>query len=307
MTHVQVTYLIFSVVLILAVVFDLGLLSKKNTQVSIRKALYQTSFWVFLALAFFGFLWFEEGHKIAIEYLSAYLMEWSLSIDNIFVFILIFTFFSVREQYYARVLLIGILLAVVLRFIFISIGIALVEEFHWVLYIFGAILTYTGVAMFRAKENEMDLERNRVYILLRRFLPLTTEDAGGRFSVVKNHKKYYTNIMVVVILLATTDLVFALDSIPAVFGISQNRLVIYTSNIFAVLGLRSLFFLLKGAVNKFRYLQHGIATVLIFIGLKMLVEVVGVFVPVFISLIVISVCVSLSIVFSLAANNEEKE
>ena len=307
MTHVQVTYLIFSVVLILAVVFDLGLLSKKNTQVSIRKALYQTSFWVFLALAFFGFLWFEEGHKIAIEYLSAYLMEWSLSIDNIFVFILIFTFFSVREQYYARVLLIGILLAVVLRFIFISIGIALVEEFHWVLYIFGAILTYTGVAMFRAKENEMDLERNRVYILLRRFLPLTTEDAGGRFSVVKNHKKYYTNIMVVVILLATTDLVFALDSIPAVFGISQNRLVIYTSNIFAVLGLRSLFFLLKGAVNKFRYLQHGIATVLIFIGLKMLVEVVGVFVPVFISLIVISVCISLSIVFSLAANNEEKE
>ena len=307
MTHVQVTYLIFSVVLILAVVFDLGLLSKKNTQVSIRKALYQTSFWVFLALAFFGFLWFEEGHKIAIEYLSAYLMEWSLSIDNIFVFILIFTFFSVREQYYARVLLIGILLAVVLRFIFISIGIALVEEFHWVLYIFGAILTYTGVAMFRAKENEMDLERNRVYILLRRFLPLTTEDAGGRFSVVKNHRKYYTNIMVVVILLATTDLVFALDSIPAVFGISQNRLVIYTSNIFAVLGLRSLFFLLKGAVNKFRYLQHGIATVLIFIGLKMLVEVVGVFVPVFISLIVISVCISLSIVFSLAANNEEKE
>ena len=307
MTHVQVTYLIFSVVLILAVVFDLGLLSKKNTQVSIRKALYQTSFWVFLALAFFGFLWFEEGHKIAIEYLSAYLMEWSLSIDNIFVFILIFTFFSVREQYYARVLLIGILLAVVLRFIFISIGIALVEEFHWVLYIFGAILTYTGVAMFRAKENEMDLERNRVYILLRRFLPLTTEDAGGRFSVVKNHKKYYTNIMVVVILLATTDLVFALDSIPAVFGISQNRLVIYTSNIFAVLGLRSLFFLLKGAVNKFRYLQHGIATVLIFIGLKMLVEVVGVFVPVFISLIVISVCITLSIVFSLAANNEEKE
>jgi len=234
-------------------------------------------------------------------------MEWSLSIDNIFVFILIFTFFSVREQYYARVLLIGILLAVVLRFIFISIGIALVEEFHWVLYIFGAILTYTGVAMFRAKENEMDLERNRVYILLRRFLPLTTEDAGGRFSVVKNHKKYYTNIMVVVILLATTDLVFALDSIPAVFGISQNRLVIYTSNIFAVLGLRSLFFLLKGAVNKFRYLQHGIATVLIFIGLKMLVEVVGVFVPVFISLIVISVCISLSIIFSLAANNEEKE
>src|SRR6516162_8688097 len=158
MTHVQVTYLIFSVVLILAVVFDLGLLSKKNTQVSIRKALYQTSFWVFLALAFFGFLWFEEGHKIAIEYLSAYLMEWSLCIDNIFVFILIFTFFSVREQYYARVLLIGILLAVVLRFIFLSIGIALVEEFHWVLYIFGAILTYTGVAMFRAKENEMDLE-----------------------------------------------------------------------------------------------------------------------------------------------------
>jgi tellurite resistance protein TerC len=282
MGHVSITYIIFTAILILNVVFDLGLLSKKETQISVKKALYQTSFWVALALAFFGFLCFEEGHKIALEYLSAYLMEWSLSIDNIFVFILIFTFFAVKKQYFARVLLIGILLAVLFRIIFISIGVALVEEFHWVLYIFGGILLYTGIAMFRAKEEDMDLEKSRVYQLLKRFLPITTEDAGGRFSLVKNKKRYYTNILVVVVLLATTDIIFALDSIPAVFGISQNRLVIYTSNIFAVLGLRSLFFLLKGAVSKFRYLQHGIATVLIFIGLKMLVEVVGVFVPVFI-------------------------
>ncbi|HMH31899.1 MAG TPA: TerC/Alx family metal homeostasis membrane protein [Puia sp.] len=307
MTQSQITYLTFGIVLLLAVIFDLGLLSKKGTPVTIRKALYQTAFWVLLALAFFGFLWYENGHKTALEYLSAYLMEWSLSIDNIFVFILIFAFFGVKEQYYGRVLLIGILLAVFLRIIFISVGIVLVAKFDWLLYVFGAILVYTGSAMFFAKgENEIDLEKNKVYRMLRRVLPLTTEDADGRFTLIKDKKKYYTNIFVVVILLASTDVVFAIDSIPAVFGISKQKMVIYTSNIFAVLGLRSLFFLLKGAVNKFRYLQHGIAVVLVFIGLKMLAEFFEVHLPVFVSLLVILVCISLAIVYSMLAAKKEK-
>ena len=283
----------------LAVIFDLGLLSKKGTVFSIKKALYQTIFWVSLALIFFAFLWYENGHKPAFEYLSAYLMEWSLSIDNIFVFILIFSFFGIKEQYYARVLLIGILLAIILRIFFITAGIVLVNEFHWLLYVFGGILIYTGITMFTAnKDEQADLETNRVYKLLKRIFPLTTEDANGKFSIIKNGKKFYTNIFVVVILLATTDIVFAVDSIPAVFGITQDKKVIYTSNIFAVLGLRSLFFLLHGAVNKFVYLQHGIAVVLVFIGLKMLVEMFDIHVNVFISLAVILVSIFISILIS---------
>lgn len=303
MTPTQISYLIFVLVLIFGIVLDLGLVSKKSTPITIRKALLQTLFWVGLAFGFFAFLWYENGHKIAFEYLSAYLMEWSLSIDNIFVFILIFTFFGIKEQYYARVLLIGILMAIFLRIIFISAGIVLIAKFDWLLYVFGAILIYTGLRMFFAKngEEEIHLERNRIYRLLKKFLPLTAEDGGGQFIIVRDNKKYYTKIFVVVVLLATTDIVFAVDSIPAVFGITQNNEVIYTSNIFAVLGLRSLFFLLKGAVNKFQYLQHGIAFVLIFIGIKMLIEFFDIHLSVFVSLSVILACIAIAILYSVFA------
>ena len=311
MTAEQITFIAFGSLLILALAFDLGLLSKKTSHVTIKKALWQTAFWVSLALIFFGFLWFENGHEIALKYVSAYLMEWSLSIDNIFVFILIFGFFKVKEKFYARVLLIGILLAIFFRMIFISIGISLVAQFHWILYIFGAILIYTGISMFRAKHDEdADLENNRVYKLLKRVLPLTTDDGDGKWKIKINGKKYYTSLFVVVVMLATTDIVFALDSIPAVFAISPEPLVVYTSNIFAVLGLRSLFFLLKGASNKFAHLQQGIAIVLIFIGLKMLVEYFHIEIPVYISLLVIVTCILASIIYSINVSNralEEKE
>jgi len=299
LNHLQVTYIIFGAALILALVFDLGLLSKKGSVVTMRKALLQTIFWVLLAFAFGIFIFIYDGRQKALEYLSAYLMEWSLSIDNIFVFILIFSFLSIREEFFGRVLLIGILLAVVFRIIFITAGIELVSRFAWLLYIFGAILIYTGLTMFFAKKEETgDLEKNKVYRFLKRFLPLIPEDGNGKLTVRRDGKKYYTTIFVVIVLLASTDLVFALDSIPAVFGISQDRLVIYTSNIFAVLGLRSLFFLLKGAVNKFRYLPKGIATVLVFVGLKMTSELIHVKVSTAISLIVIIVCIGSSILFS---------
>jgi tellurite resistance protein TerC len=307
MTPVQITYLVFGIVLLIALAFDLGLLSKKSAEVTLRKALIQTIFWVTLALGFFIFVWFENGRTIALEYLSAYLMEWSLSIDNIFVFILIFSFFAVKVDYIPRVLLIGILMAILFRIIFISIGIVLVERFHWLLYIFGALLLYTGVKMFTAKhDEEVNLSDNKVYRFLQKVLPLVPHDGNGKFSVLVNGKRFYTNMFVVVIMLATTDIVFALDSIPAVFAISQNRLVIYTSNIFAVLGLRSLFFLLKGAVNKFAYLQQGIAVVLVFIGLKMLVEYFHIVVPVFVSLLVIVVCIAASVVYSISVTSREE-
>ena len=306
MSASNVSYLTFGIVLILAVVFDLGLLSRKGTTVTIRRALIQTAFWVMLALAFFGFLWYENGHKMALEYLSAYLMEWSLSVDNIFVFILIFSFFRVKPAYYARVLLIGILTAIVLRIGFITVGIAAVTRWHWLLYIFGGILIYTGFTMFFAKdEDAMNVEDNRVYRWLKRILPLTGNDGGGKLSVVVDGKKRFTTLFVVVVLLATTDILFAVDSIPAVFGITREKIVIYTSNIFAVLGLRSLFFLLRGAVDRFAHLQQGIAVVLVFVGLKMLAEWLDFYLPVYVSLLVILVCISVAIGYSMYTSNQK--
>jgi tellurite resistance protein TerC len=308
MSPLAITYLTFGVVLLLAIVFDLGLLSRREAAISIKKAMIQTLFWVGLAMAFFVFLWFEDGHKVALEYFSAYLMEWSLSIDNIFVFILIFSFFRVKPIYYARVLLIGIMMAIILRIIFITVGIALVTRFHWLLYVFGAVLIYTGLTMFFAKhDEEMDIEDNVVYKFLKRFLPLTSSDGGGKFRVMIDGKQRWTTVFVVVVLLATTDIVFAVDSIPAVFGITQEKIVIYTSNIFAVLGLRSLFFLLRGAVDQFSHLQQGIAVVLVFVGLKMLVEYFDVVLPVYVSLLVILVCIAGGILYSLWVNKRNKQ
>jgi tellurite resistance protein TerC len=305
MNKTEIMYLVFGLVIVLALVFDLGLLSKKNTIVSLKSALMQTFFWVSLALGFFIFMWIQNGEVLALEYLSAYLMEWSLSIDNIFVFILIFSAFNVKEVYYGRVLLIGILMAIVFRIIFITLGVALVERFHWILYLFGAFLLYTGYKMFTANDDEeFNPQESKIYRWLKKLLPLVPHDGNGKYIVRENGKPMYTTLFVVVVLLAAIDLVFAMDSIPAVMGISRDKLVIYTSNIFAVLGLRSLFFLLRGAVSKFDYLQQGIAIVLIFIGIKMLAEHwinqwLTKNIQVVISLGVIMVCISGSILYSM--------
>lgn len=300
MTPDQITIIVFGIVLLLAIIFDLGLLSKKSAAISIKKALWQTLFWVALAFAFFIFMWYVKGKIIAIEYISAYLMEWSLSIDNIFVFILIFTFFGIKEKHFARALLIGILMAILFRVIFISIGVVLVEKFEWLLYIFGAFLVFTGIRIFTVRqEDDFDPLKNPVYKLLSRKVNLAIDDDSGKFIIYRDGKRFFTGMFVVIVLLATTDIVFALDSIPAVFAITQERLVIYTSNIFAVLGLRSLFFLLRGAINRFAYLQQGIAIVLVFIGLKMLIEIIHIKIPAFVSLLVIIICLAGSIVYSM--------
>lgn len=320
MTSHQIVYLVFGMVISVALVADLGLLSKKNKIISIKNALYQTFFWVGLALAFFVLLLFEGPalaqentdatvkvgqYQLAFEFLSAYLMEWSLSIDNIFVFILIFNSFGVKPNRYGRVLLIGILMAIVFRILFITVGVALVAKFHWVLYVFGAFLVYTGYTMFTADGDEaFDPHNSKIYKWMKKFLPLTSSDGNGRFMIRENGRPVYTSLFVVVVLLAAIDLVFALDSIPAVMGISRDPLIIYTSNIFAVLGLRSLFFLLRGAVTRFDYLQQGIAIVLVFIGIKMLGEHwinqwISKPVQVGISLGLIAVCISGSIFYSI--------
>ena len=308
MTEDQLAYLVFGIVLLGALVLDIGVMSVKSKVVTLQKALLQTLFWVSLALAFFVFLWIQKGSKTSLEYLSGYLMEWSLSIDNIFVFVLIINSFKVKEKYYGRVLMIGILMAIVFRVLFITVGVAAVERFHELLYVFGAFLIYTGFKMFFSKEEEeVNPADNKVYKFLKKYLPIVPHDGDGKFIIRPNKQPQYTILFVVVVLLSTIDLVFALDSIPAVMGISQNRLVIYTSNIFAVLGLRSLFFLLKGAVKQFAYLQHGIAVVLIFIGVKMLGEHyinqwMSNTMQVLLSLGVILFCIGASILISFVVN-----
>ena len=305
MDKTQVIYIVFSAVIVVALIFDLGILSKKNQVVSLKAALIQTVFWVMLSLLFCGFIWLENeggnGKEDAVAYISAYLLEWSLSIDNIFVFIIIFSFFKVQPKNYSRVLLLGILMAIVFRIIFIALGSELVARFDWVMYIFGAFLLYTGIKMYSSKqEEEFNPEKSWSYRLMKKFMRITHVEPNGRFIIVHNNKAYFTTLSMVVIMLGLIDIVFAVDSIPAVFSIipdPSKKLLIYSSNIFAVLGLRSLFFLLRGAASKFDYLQQGIAIVLLFIGAKMLL-VEWIHIPVWVSLLMIVVCISGSIFYS---------
>lgn len=306
----QITYLVFGLLLLLALVFDLGILSKKNQVVSIRKALWQTLFWVGLSMAFCIFLWFEKTPMVATKYFTAYLMEWSLSVDNIFVFILIFTYFKVEERDAARALLIGILLAIVFRIIFIAVGIELIERFHWILYLFGAFLVYTGIKLFAKRdEAEFDPGQTGIYKFMRTYLRLSEVEPKGRYFINHHGKTFFTTLAVVVVMLAGVDIAFALDSIPTVVSLVRDKanapftnddiLVIYSSNIFAILGLRSLFFLLRGAVDKFDYLQQGIAIVLVFIGVKMLLEFFEIRISIFVSLAVIVACIAGSVIYSI--------
>ena len=299
-------YIVFSAVIIIALILDLGLLSKKNKTISLKTALIQTVFWVLLSVVFCGFIWFENeggnGKQDAISYVSAYLLEWSLSIDNIFVFIIIFSFFKVKEINYSRVLLLGILMAIVFRIVFIAVGSAAVAKYDWIMYIFGVFLVYTGIKMFVSSEDEeFDPGKNWAFRFMKKFMRTTDEEPNGRFIITKNNKAYFTKLSMVVIMLGLIDIVFAVDSIPAVFSIipdPNKKLLIYSSNIFAVLGLRSLFFLLRGAASKFDFLQQGIAIVLLFIGVKMLIT-YWVHIPVWVSLAVIVVCITGSIFYSI--------
>ena len=316
MTVDQITYLTFGIVLLGALILDLGMMSKKNSSISMKKALMQTLFWVSLAIAFCLFLWFEKTPLVATKFFTAYLMEWSLSIDNIFVFILIFTYFKVKESDAGRALLVGILLAIVFRIVFIALGIELINRFHWILYVFGFFLLYTGYLLFFKKdEAEFDPGETKIYKIINKLFRVSALEPNGRYFITLHGKVYFTTLSVVVFMLAAVDVAFALDSIPTVVSLVREKataafsaddiLVIYSSNIFAVLGLRSLFFLLKGAVDKFDYLQQGIAIVLIFIGVKMLIEFFGIHIHIGISLGVIVACLAGSILYSLR-NQREK-
>ncbi|PZP47923.1 MAG: tellurium resistance protein TerC [Pseudopedobacter saltans] len=314
MTHTQIAYLVFGIVLLAALLVDILVLSKKGHKTTIKEALVQTGFWTVLAIGFGIFVWKDEGTVYATKFFSAYLMEWSLSIDNIFVFILIFGFFKISDKDSARALLIGVLAAIVFRVLFIAIGIELVDKFNWIMYIFGAILLYTGIKLFIQKEDDdFKPQDSPVYKIVNKFFTVSHREPHGKFFVKENGKRALTSLSLVVIILAFTDIAFALDSIPTVVSLVRGGpkepfsdadiMVIYSSNILAVLGLRSLFFLLKGAADKFKYLQQGIAFILVFIGVKMLIEFFHIHISIYISLAVIVLSVTVSILYSLYRNN----
>lgn len=292
---------IFGVIILLFLAVDLGLVHKKATKISQRDALIQTIFWVFVSIVFGGLIYFfGGGSKDALEFFSAYVTEKALSVDNIFVILLILRYFNVKEEYYHDILFWGILGAIVFRAVFIFLGALLIGEFHWILYIFGAFLVYSGIKIFKDDdEMEIEPEKNPLIKLVRKVLPVSEEGRGGKFIFFEKGKLWFTPLFIVIVLIESTDLIFAVDSIPAVFAISQNEFVIYTSNIFAIMGLRAMFFLLANVLDKFYLLQKGLSFVLIFIGAKMLAELIDLHIPIFLSFGFIIGVLALSIVLSL--------
>ncbi len=267
-------FALFAIIIFIFLIIDLGFFNKKAQKISTKSALYQSIFWVVISVSF-GFLIYkyDGGSEASLEFFSAYLTEYALSVDNIFVILLILRYFKVKEAYYHNILFWGILGALVFRAIFIFLGAMLIAKFHWILYIFGAFLVYTGVKIFfENEEEEIHPEKNIFFKFFQKYLPFTKDDMGGRFIARVDGKLLFTPLFLVIVLIETTDLIFAVDSIPAAFAITQNEFIIYTSNIFAVLGLRAKFFLLAGIIEKFYLLQKGLSFILIFIGVKMLLE-----------------------------------
>jgi tellurite resistance protein TerC len=253
---------------------DLGVFQKEAHEVKMKEALSWCVVWFTLALAFNGLIWWWQGPHPAQQFLAAYLVELCLSVDNVFVFILVFAYFKVAPRYQHRVLFWGIIGAVIMRAVFILVGVSVIARFHWILYVFGAFLVYTGIKMALPSKEEVDVDpdHNFAVRLFRRFFPVTQKKHGGDFFIKENGRFLATPMFIVLIVIETTDLVFALDSLPAVLAITRDGFIALTSNIFAILGLRSLYFALNGVMRLFRYLKVGLALILTFIGVKMLIE-----------------------------------
>jgi tellurite resistance protein TerC len=304
---------IFAVIIILFLVLDLGIFHKKAHKISTRSALYQSIFWVIVSTLFgvFILVYDESGTEGAVQYFSAYLTEYALSVDNIFVILLILKYFKVNEAYYHKILFWGILGAIVFRGVFIFVGALIIQQFHWALYIFGVLLIYSGIRIyFEDGDEKIDPEKNPILRFCKRYLPMSHHDRGGNFVIRENGRLMFTPLFLVIVLIETTDLIFAVDSIPAAFAITQNPFLIYTSNIFAVMGLRAMFFLLAGIIDKFYLLQKGLSIILFFIGAKMLLDIWHIEVDVYLSFTVIIVTLTLSIIFSVLiprANKEREE
>jgi tellurite resistance protein TerC len=263
----------FGVFILSMLTLDLGVFSRRAHVVKIKESLRWTSFWIALALVFCAGidLFYSQSHKKALEFLTGYLIEYSLSIDNLFVFLLFFRYFSVPVEYQQKALIWGIMIALIMRGIFIFTGIALINEFHWIIYIFGIFLIFTAIGLARGKEQKVHPEKNIMVKLLRTFMPVNHEYSGNKFFTIIKNKRYATPLIVVILALGTTDVFFAIDSIPAVLAVTTDPFIVFTSNVFAVLGLRSLFFAISGLMKLFYFLHYGLAVILGFVGIKMLI------------------------------------
>jgi tellurite resistance protein TerC len=265
-------WLAFGALVAVLLWLDLGLLHRHSHEPTLRQAALSTVVWCALALAFNALIWIWRGPEIAIQFLTGYLVEWSLSMDNVFVFAVIFTFFGVPLKHQYRVLFWGIIGAVIMRLTFILAGSALLHHFEWILWIFGAFLIYTGVKLSLRGDSEVDPEHNLLMRMAKRVFPVTRENYGSRFFAVEDGRRCITPLFLVLLVVESTDVLFAVDSVPAIFGVTKDPYTVFTSNIFAILGLRALYFLLAGVMDMFRYLNYGLSAVLVFVGLKMVLE-----------------------------------
>lgn len=296
----------FLVFVMLMLILDLGVFHRNSHEVKVKEALIWSGVWISLALLFNYGLYLYMGKEKALEFLAGYLIEKSLSVDNLFVFIMLFTYFNVSPKYQHKVLFWGIIGALVLRAIFIFAGVALISKFHWIIYLFGVFLLFTGAKMLFHDDKEVEPDKNPLVRLFKRFFPVTDSMSGGRFFVKINAKRFATPLFIVLLIVEFTDLIFAVDSIPAILAVSNDTFIIFTSNVFAILGLRSLYFALAGITKYFHYLKYGLSVILIFIGVKMLI--VDLYkIPIVYSLLtivgILAVSVLLSVVFPQKQND----
>ena len=264
-------WVLFNLFVLAMLAVDLWVFHRPGRTVKFREAVYWSLAWILLAIAFAGLVYFWHGRETAVEFTTGYIIELSLSVDNLFIFLLIFRYFQVPSDYQHKVLFWGIVGALVMRGVFIVVGIGLIRQFHWIIFLFGAFLVYSGIRLLGQRETGVDPEKNPLVRLFRRLIPVTQDYEGDKF-LVRRPRLYATPLLVVLVVVEVTDLLFATDSIPAVLAITLKPFVVYTSNVFAILGLRSLYFVLAGMMDVFHYLHYGLAVVLVFIGGKMLVS-----------------------------------
>jgi tellurite resistance protein TerC len=299
-------WIVFNVVVFTVLALDLGVFNKRAHKISVREALIWSAVWITLALIFNIFVFLKFGKAEALQFLTGYVIEYSLSVDNIFVFILIFSYFSVKAQYQHKILFWGILGALVMRGIFIFAGITLINKFHWIVIVFGGFLVFSGIKMlFQKEEVSVEPEKNKIVRLFRKFFPVTETLHGESLFIKQNNRLFATPLFLVLLVIESSDLIFAVDSIPAILAISQDTFIVYTSNIFAILGLRSLYFAVSGIMGFFRYLKVGLAIVLTFVGFKMLASYVHFEIPILISLAIIVTILLASILASVIIKKKE--
>lgn len=261
----------FNVFVLAMLALDLGVFHRQAHEVKVKEALWWSAVWIGLAMLFNAGVYFWRGEEAALEFLTGYLLEKALSVDNIFVFLMIFAYFRVPASYQHKVLFWGILGALIMRAIFIATGITLLQHFHWVIYVFGAFLILTGIKLARQQDKDVHPEKNPVLRLFRRFVPMTKNFEGDKFLIKRDNRRSATPLLAVLLMVETTDVVFALDSIPAILAITSDPFIVYTSNVFAILGLRALYFALAGVMQMFHYLSYGLAAILVFVGIKMMI------------------------------------